>query len=143
DGSAKGYVSNAHPWSTGPVSALSKYVLGMRPTAPGWTGWIVEPQAGDLTFAQGQVQTQTGTVISRWESDAPRSFFHLTVQGNSTYPGVVAIPLFGVTNRAIWRDNVKVWENGTWLGGATGTVSNDYVRFTIVSGTSGIHNYAW
>ena len=40
-----GWVSLAHGWGGGPVPALSGYVLGIRPTAPGFRRWIVAPAA--------------------------------------------------------------------------------------------------
>jgi hypothetical protein len=64
--SVRGASSYAHGWSTGPVTALSGYVLGIRPTSPGYATWTVEPQPGDLTSAQGQSPTPHGAVVSRW-----------------------------------------------------------------------------
>ncbi len=55
-----GRTSLAHGWSTAPIYALSAYVLGMRPRAPGWRTWIVEPQTLGLRWAQGQVGTPRG-----------------------------------------------------------------------------------
>jgi alpha-L-rhamnosidase len=43
--------SFAHGWASGPTSALSNYVLGVRPIHPGYKTWLVEPQSGDLSWA--------------------------------------------------------------------------------------------
>ena len=74
-----GWVSLAHGWGGGPVPALSGYVLGIRPTAPGYRRWVVAPQPGDLRFAQGQAPTPRGAIVSRWTRGKGRRSFKLTV----------------------------------------------------------------
>ena len=86
-----GGISLAHDWSGGPVPALSGYVLGIRPTAPGYRRWIVAPQPGDLRFAQGQAPTPHGPLASRWRRGG-RSF-KLTVVAPKDTSGVVKVPL--------------------------------------------------
>ena len=49
------YMSNAHGWATGPTSALTFYVLGIRPTTI-QGGYDIAPQTGDLSSAQGSLQ---------------------------------------------------------------------------------------
>jgi hypothetical protein len=49
------YMSNAHGWATGPTSALSFYVLGLRPTSPIGMTYMVAPQPSGLTHAEGQL----------------------------------------------------------------------------------------
>jgi alpha-L-rhamnosidase len=55
--------SLAHGWA----SALSKYVLGVRPVEPGYRTWLIEPQLGDLTWAEGTVPTPYGPIAVRWQ----------------------------------------------------------------------------
>jgi alpha-L-rhamnosidase len=59
--------SLAHPWSSGPTSGLSKYVLGVRPVSPGYKTWLIEPQPGDLTWAKGRVPTPYGPIKVKWK----------------------------------------------------------------------------
>jgi alpha-L-rhamnosidase len=59
-------VSLSHSWASAPTSALSKYVLGVRPIDPGYRAWIVEPQTGDLRWAQGRIPTPFGPIDVSW-----------------------------------------------------------------------------
>ncbi len=88
-----GGISLAHGWAGGPVPALSGYILGIRPTAPGYHHWIVAPQPGNLHFAQGQAPTPHGPLASRWRRGG-RSF-KLTVVAPRGTSGVVEVPLLG------------------------------------------------
>src|SRR3954453_8811611 len=88
-----GGISLAHGWAGGPVPALSGYVLGIRPTAPGYRHWIIAPQPGNLRFAQGDAPTPHGPISSRWRST--RRFFKLTVVAPRGTSGVVKLPLVG------------------------------------------------
>ena len=147
DGSAiiedqrSGETSLAHGWSSGPTAALSAYVLGMRPVAPGWKTWLVEPQPGDLDYAQGTVGTPRGKLASRWERDAGgRTSFRLTVKAPKATAGTVAVPLFG-HRRTIGRDGRVVWDGKRAVGGAIAHRAGDYVRF--FEPLAGTHTYAW
>ncbi|MGH2982597.1 MAG: alpha-L-rhamnosidase C-terminal domain-containing protein, partial [Solirubrobacterales bacterium] len=107
-----GETSLAHGWSAGPTAALSAYVLGLRPASAGWAKWLVEPQPGDLTFAQGSVGTPEGKLGARWERDAAgRRSFKITVKVPHGTTGTVAVPLLG-QGRTIARDGRVVWTHG-------------------------------
>jgi hypothetical protein len=116
----EGYVSLAHAWSGGPVPALSGYVLGARATAPGYARWIVAPQPGDLRWAQGQVPTPHGPLVSRWTR--ARGGFTLTVHGPRGTRGVVEVPRLG-RRRAVYRDGRPAGTGRRFVvrGGATHT----------------------
>jgi alpha-L-rhamnosidase len=86
-----GGISLAHGWAGGPVPALSGYVLGIRPTAPGYGHWIVAPQPGDLRFAQGEAPTPHGPIASRWRRGGHS--IKLTVIAPKGTSGVVKLPL--------------------------------------------------
>jgi hypothetical protein len=62
-----GYASLCHAWSSAPNSDLSGWVLGVQPTAPGFTELRVEPQPADLTWAKGVVPTPRGDVSVNWK----------------------------------------------------------------------------
>ncbi len=92
DGTPKsGGISLAHGWAGGPVPALSGYVLGIRPTAPGYRRWIVAPEPGDLHFAQGKAPTPHGPIASRWRRGG--HLFKLTVAAPRGTSGVVELPV--------------------------------------------------
>jgi alpha-L-rhamnosidase len=86
-----GGISLAHGWGGGPVPALSGYILGIRPTAPGYRHWIIAPQPGDLHYAQGQAPTPHGPIDSRWRRGG--HFFKLTIAAPRGTSGVVRLPL--------------------------------------------------
>jgi alpha-L-rhamnosidase len=136
-----GETSLAHGWSSGPTAALSAYVLGMRPVAPGWKTWLVEPQPGDLDYAQGTVGTPRGKLASRWERDAGgRKSFRITVSAPRGTAGTIAVPLLG-RRRTIGRDGRVVWDGKRAVGGAKAHRAGDYVRF--LEPVPGTHTYAW
>lgn len=49
------FKSKAHGWATVVVPLLSKYVLGVAPTSPGFATWSVKPSVGYLEWARGVV----------------------------------------------------------------------------------------
>jgi alpha-L-rhamnosidase len=135
-----GETSLAHGWSAGPTAALSAYVLGMRTASPGWKKWLVEPQPGDLEFAQGSVGTPHGRLGVRWERDAgDRKSFRITVRAPRGTTGIVAIPLFG-DKHTIARDGRVVWTNGRAVN-AEAHRAGGYVR--VIEPHAGTHTYAW
>jgi hypothetical protein len=136
-----GFGSLAHGWGGGPVQALSGYVLGIRPVRPGWATWVVEPQPGDLRWAQGQAPTPSGPVVSRWKrgSISLSDSFTLTAGGPTATMGAVCVPLLGKA-RTIASDGRVVWRNGRAVGPVHATRVGDYVRF---EGVRGVHTWAW
>jgi hypothetical protein len=135
----RGSTSLAHSWSSGPAQALSAYVLGVRPVSPGFREWEVEPQVGDLRFAQGQVPTPYGSIVSRWKRGQDHRSFVFTVSAPTDTRGTVAVPLLGGT-RAIWMDGRLVWHDGQAGAGISAAVQSGYLRVRNVSGT---HTFAW
>jgi hypothetical protein len=72
-----GYASLCHAWSSAPNSDLSSEVLGVKPTEAGFTGFRVEPNPADLTWAKGVVPTPRGDVSVNWKREG--STFDLNV----------------------------------------------------------------
>lgn len=83
--------SLAHGWSSGPTSALSQYVLGIRPASPGYGQWLVKPQMGDLRWAQGSAPTPHGAIAVKWSIDAQGAIaMHVVVPKGTS--GTIAVP---------------------------------------------------
>jgi alpha-L-rhamnosidase len=82
--------SLAHPWSSGPTSGLSKYVLGVRPVSPGYKTWLVEPQTGDLSWAKGSVPTPYGPIRVKWEQTFEGLRLEISVPAGTS--GTVGVP---------------------------------------------------
>jgi alpha-L-rhamnosidase len=70
----KGYRhSLCHGWASGPTPWLSEYVLGVKVLEPGCKTIKIEPQLGDLTWAQGTYPTPKGIIHIRHEKQSDGS----------------------------------------------------------------------
>ena len=58
-------VSLCHAWGAGPILLFGKYYLGVRPTAPGYEKFIVEPHLIGGQCISGQVPVPNGTIHVR------------------------------------------------------------------------------
>ncbi len=54
--------SLCHAWGASPLYLLGKYYLGVKPTAPGYAKYVVEPNLGGLEWMQGKVPTPNGNI---------------------------------------------------------------------------------
>jgi alpha-L-rhamnosidase len=85
--------SLAHGWATGATADLSSYVLGVRPTAPGFRRWLVQPHPGSLAWVEGNVPTPHGTIEVRWAQDTGTGRLRLQVKAPPGTSGTVAVPV--------------------------------------------------
>jgi alpha-L-rhamnosidase len=83
----------AHGWGSGPTSALSKYVLGVRPVEPGYKTWLIEPQTGDLSWAEGTVPTPYGPIEVKWRKTSKGLSLKINVPDGTS--GTVGVPANG------------------------------------------------
>lgn len=115
--------SLAHGWSTAPTSALSGYVLGIRPTSPGYATWSVQPHPGDLAWAEGRAPTPHGAVQVSWASQGGAGAFAMNVTAPTGTSGTIAVPTGGATDPVVAVNGQVVWQGGTFtptggIGGA-------------------------
>ncbi len=138
DGTLAQRSSAAHAWSTGPTSALSRFVLGAAPVRPGWKVWSVRPQPGDVEWTRGSVPTRRGPLKVRWQQGTEPASFELVVNAPEGTRGAVWIPLFG-HKPVIERDGEVVWRRGRE---DTRRVrrDGDYIVF---GGQAGKHRFTW
>jgi alpha-L-rhamnosidase len=54
--------SLCHAWGASPLYLLGKYYLGVRPGAPGFSSYTVEPVLGGLQWMEGEVPTPHGSI---------------------------------------------------------------------------------
>jgi len=134
-----GEQSASHAWSTTPLRALSMYVLGLQPDSDAWRTWTIAPQPGDLAWAQGQVGTPNGPLISRWQRGPSNRWLKLTVVAPPHTSGTVVVPELGEP-RAIFRDGVMIWNGRQAVGGSHAVVQAGGVE---VPASCGRHTYAW
>ncbi|MDE1184754.1 alpha-L-rhamnosidase C-terminal domain-containing protein [Paraburkholderia sp.] len=86
--------SLAHGWSSGPTSALSRYVLGIRPAAPGYSQWLIKPQTGGLSWVVGSAPTPHGAIAVKWAVSTTGSVAMNVVVPTGT-TGTIAVPSGG------------------------------------------------
>ncbi|KAK8108242.1 uncharacterized protein PG998_010255 [Apiospora kogelbergensis] len=85
--------SLCHGWSAGPTAELTRYVLGARPTQPGWATFDVAPVTLGMTSAAGRVQTPAGTVYVQWGfDDALGGLLSIEVNAPAGTSGTVRLP---------------------------------------------------
>jgi alpha-L-rhamnosidase len=109
--SSPGGLSMAHGWAAGPTSALSEYVLGVQPVAPGYRTWLVQPQPGSLSWAEGQVPTPHGPITVKWGSQTSQGQFTIQVQPPAATTGTIDVPTSG-KGAVITVSGSVVWDNG-------------------------------
>ena len=88
--------SLAHGWGSGPTSALSKYVLGVRPIQPGYKTWLIEPQPGDLSWAAGTTPTPYGPIAVAWRKTSRGLRMEIDVPAGTS--GIVGVPTSSSTD---------------------------------------------
>jgi Bacterial alpha-L-rhamnosidase C-terminal domain/Bacterial alpha-L-rhamnosidase 6 hairpin glycosidase domain len=65
-------------WSSGAAPALTDWVLGVRPTSPGFRTFVVNPHVANLASASGSIDTPRGPITVSWRRGAT-----LTVKVNA------------------------------------------------------------
>ena len=131
--------SLAHGWGSGPTSSLSGFLLGARPVTAGYETWIIEPQPGDVEWAQGRIPTPSGAIVSRWRRGDGNRSFTLTMGAPDGTSGSVVVPLLG-RSRTIAMDGRVVWQDGAPAAGVIAAERDGAVEF---SGITGSHTFAW
>ena len=130
-----GNTSLAHGWSSGATSALSAYVLGIRPVEAGYQTWIVKPHPGNLAWVEGQAPTPHGPIAVKWGHDTGHRHFAAEVESPAGTTGTIGVPLFG--ERSVISVNGQlVWNNGKFqpVQGVSGAnTDGKYVYLTGVS----------
>uniref|UniRef100_A0A8H7NPZ3 Alpha-L-rhamnosidase n=1 Tax=Bionectria ochroleuca TaxID=29856 RepID=A0A8H7NPZ3_BIOOC len=106
------FMSYSHGWSTGIVPLMSNYVLGVKPTASGFSSWSICPVVkGELRWAKGMVPTGNGGSIKvSWEKFGTESIdslaLEVVVPGGTG--GIICVPDIG-------RDITSIALNGEAL----------------------------
>ena len=97
DGYQGAYASMASGWSSGGAPLLTRYVLGVRPTKPGYASFAVDPHLGDTAWARGGVPTPGGVISVDVRRSGKRlrvlARFPAGLNGVLVRPGAAAVPL--------------------------------------------------
>lgn len=131
------FKSRSHGWSTGVVPLLSRYVLGVTPTAPGFGTWSVKPRLGDLSWARGVVPVPGGEGISvKWEKGDDGFTMEIEVP-EGLGEGTVAVPVG--EGGSVKVNGEVVWSEGHGLGNrAAATEGDGYVEFEGKAGKTNV-----
>jgi hypothetical protein len=121
------YMSNSHGWATGPTSALTFYVLGIRPTTING-GYDIAPETGDLSSTQGSLKTPYGDIKVAWTHDVRSRTFAEQVDAPAGAVHQVKVPTYGARTEVTVNGRL-VW-NGTRAFADGAHVENGYVVLT-------------
>ncbi len=78
-----GRESRCHAWSATPVYDLSREVVGVRPLAPGYASFSVEPYTAGLAWAEGRYPSPRGDIGVAWRIAEGRFVLELDVPPGS------------------------------------------------------------
>lgn len=119
--------------SAGAAPALTNYVLGVKPTSPGFATYDVIPRVADLAWANGAIQTPHGNIAVSWTTSSKN--FTLCV---SSPPGTEG-RLGAASGGIITLNGKKVWDGTAYVSGC-GYSATVVGNFVVVGGiTSGSH----
>jgi alpha-L-rhamnosidase len=124
-----GSTSLCHPWSAGVIKWLSEEVLGIKPTAPGFTTYQILPHLGrTLTYVSGQTPTPSGTIQASFNV----SNGLCTVSAPAGTMGTVGIPKVEQTINSITINGTLAWDGVFHPVAGISGASNDteFVYFT-------------
>ncbi len=106
------FTSLAHGWAAGPTIALTTQVLGILPTAPGYSAYRIEPHPGTLLWAQGSVPTPHGSLQVQWAQDSSHHHrFRMDVTSPAGTIGTLLLPASGASSR-VTLDGKILWAGG-------------------------------
>jgi alpha-L-rhamnosidase len=57
-----------HAWGAAPANIISRYLLGVRPLAPGCRRMLIQPRLGGLAWVQAKIPTPLGPIELRIEN---------------------------------------------------------------------------
>lgn len=68
-----------HAWGAAPANIITRFLLGVRPLAPGYREILIAPQPAGLAWANGKVPTPLGPVIVDFARNASLVTLHVTI----------------------------------------------------------------
>ena len=127
--------SMSHGWGSNVLVEIQQWLLGVRPTGPGFKTFAVSPPSGGLLTAKGSVSTPRGDVVVRWQRtgpDAPATSLDLVVPANAS----ATVLLSGI-------DKGSVTEGGVPVGDVPGvTVTRSTASAPVLQVGSGSYSFA-
>lgn len=99
-------------WGAAPGDLVPRFVLGVRPAAPGFAAVLLQPQPGALTLVAGVVPTIRGTIAVRFtqalgaDGRATAARLEATLPGAT--PATACLPLSACPAARMLVDGVAV-----------------------------------
>jgi hypothetical protein len=87
------FTSLGHPWGSGATAVLTRYALGIRPSAPAYKEWTFAPLDLGLQHANGTLQTPSGPLVASWALEDGSLTMRIAVPEGTS--GTVAPPKNG------------------------------------------------
>jgi alpha-L-rhamnosidase len=108
------FVSLAHGWSSGPTAWMMEQILGIQPTAPGFTKVTIRPDLAGLTWAKGAEPTPHGLLKVDLKQ---KQGLQTTIDLPTNVDATVLIPVTHVGQHVLVNgkeiQNAQPAENGT------------------------------
>jgi hypothetical protein len=82
-----------HGWSSGAAPALTRFVVGVSPSSPGYGSFAVAPHVTGVGWARGDVPTPHGTIHVEWT----RKGAGLSLEVVAPVPATLTLPIGGRT----------------------------------------------
>ncbi|KKA27604.1 hypothetical protein TD95_005134 [Thielaviopsis punctulata] len=107
--------SMCHGWASGPTGDLTRYVLGVQATAPGFAEFTIKPKTLGLQWAKGNVPVPNGSIKVDW-SFSSSGMLQMKVDAPAGMTGTVSLPepLVKNVNGTFFRVNGKKVANTTF-----------------------------
>ncbi|KAH9895388.1 Six-hairpin glycosidase-like protein [Xylariomycetidae sp. FL2044] len=119
--------SLCHGWAAGPTAELSRNVLGIQNTSPGFRTWKVAPVTLGLEWAQGKYPTPLGDILVNWRF--VDGLLNMTVTGPAESTGTVYLPepMLLAKDGSVLRINGEIVDGTSFevVGGTTFTLMQE------------------
>lgn len=121
--------TSCHAWSASPTYILSSVLLGVQPTAPGYSALTIAPRPSGLAWARGKVPTPRGSIAVAWEArkraNGPSLFIHIELPFD-TNARLVVPKLDGKIARSVRLDGTLISNGTVFEKAGTHSVEIDY-----------------
>lgn len=117
--------SQSHGWGAAGLDGYVRYILGIRPTKPGYEEVQIKPLSfgAKLPSASGKIPTDRGEIFVAWQRSAERYAITVSLPVNVT--SFVHVPKGASANNTVRVDGTNV----------AGVEDNGYLRVPVGSGT--------
>ena len=115
-----------HGWAAGPLVILNRYMMGIRPTEPGYTAYEVCPDMGELHEMETSFETVNGTVKVSLSNREKEGVYEMGISQPQTVCVRVAVKKVS-KNPVICVNGMEVYKDGCATGAAESDVTVTYV----------------